>query len=420
MIDDQDCPFCGTDPEYFCVRHARPEPIDLSPETIEAMLSDDNGTPRTSEVSPEDMCSAGRCMLRRGEGRMFCSAHEAENRGLRSGEAPMSVLSDRLIASMAKGADEYPLPLRLVSRRGQTAIVHDENGVCVLDTTTPGKPCDFDCFVVDAVNCVPALAREVQWFRAQRRESAQPAPTECTSCHAALTKESGWRFEGGSVVCLDSAACVRRASPNASAVVWANEATPFDGPQAKALLDENERLRTALAATAAHLGIGFEPATDDAEMLYMVPEQTDNVLQALRRAATGVSPSSIPALDTSTWAVDYGALDPGIRNLVRWLVSNGFATTDSGDGISKRPATIDNPDGDACAESEPNVYMLVDLDKLVSEADRLLALLGNVSDLLPQIQASYDPLDKTGIIALHGIDDKSGQFTSPARKEKKT
>ena len=74
--------------------------------------------------------------------------------------------------------------------------------------------------------------------------------------------------------------------------MWADDATPFDGPQAKALLDENEELRTMLATTAKHLGIGFEPAADDLHMLRLVPEQTDNVLQALRRAATGTGPSS--------------------------------------------------------------------------------------------------------------------------------
>ena len=40
----------------------------------------------------------------------------------------------------------------------------------------------------------------------------------------------------------------------ARAVVWADEASPFDGPQVKALLDENERLRAELRllADSAH------------------------------------------------------------------------------------------------------------------------------------------------------------------------
>jgi hypothetical protein len=83
-------------------------------------------------------------------------------------EPPFVTLSDRLVASMAKFADDHALPLTLKSQKGQTAIVLDDNGICVLDTTTPDRPCDFDCMVVDAVNCVSGLAREVQWHRANR------------------------------------------------------------------------------------------------------------------------------------------------------------------------------------------------------------------------------------------------------------
>lgn len=84
----------------------------------------------------------------------------------------------------------------------------------------------------------------------------------------------------------------RLRSEAAQPVVWADDATPFDGAQAKALLIENECLRAALALTATHLGIGFEPAADDLDALMLVPEQTDNVLQALRRAATGAPRSA--------------------------------------------------------------------------------------------------------------------------------
>ena len=34
-------------------------------------------------------------------------------------------------------------------------------------------------------------------------------------------------------------------------------------------------------------------------------------------------------------ALDYNTLDPGIREVVRGLVSLGYDTTDSGDGVSK-------------------------------------------------------------------------------------
>ncbi len=52
-------------------------------------------------------------------------------------------------------------------------------------------------------------------------------------------------------------------------VVWADEASPFDGPQVKALLDENERLRARLAQTekvveaAREQADAFETADDD-------------------------------------------------------------------------------------------------------------------------------------------------------------
>jgi hypothetical protein len=132
----------------------------------------------------------------------YCGCHRAEQRRptATASEPPFVTLSDRLVASMAKFADDHALPLTLKSQKGQTAIVLDDNGICVLDTTTPDKPCDFDCMVVDAVNCVSGLAREVQWHRANRGgERAIPetspvgwcegshgcatAALACTNCH---------------------------------------------------------------------------------------------------------------------------------------------------------------------------------------------------------------------------------------------
>lgn len=114
--------------------------------------------------------------------------------------------------------------------------------------------------------------------------------------------------------------------------------------------------------------------------------------------------------------LDYDVLDPGIRKTVRFLRDNGFNTTDSGDGKTKQAKGY-------IGEPEPNVYMTCNpaaptarlpwLDygaHLILEADRLLELL--VAKFGPkirekvQIEASYSPIDKIGILALHGLSDK--------------
>lgn len=65
--------------------------------------------------------------------------------------------------------------------------------------------------------------------------------------------------------------------------------------------------------------------------------------------------------------MDYGQLDPGIRELVRDLRSRGFETTDSGDGVSK-------PASERVFEV-PHVACAVDPSSLLAEADRLIAAL---------------------------------------------
>lgn len=126
--------------------------------------------PKTCACGPNEGCSTPGC------GTLYVK-RGAETTPV---EPPFVTLSDRLVESMARFADEHALPLTLVSRRGQTAIIHDDNGCCVLDTTTPDKPCDFDCLVVDAINSVSGLAREVKWHRANRgRERATPVACVC-------------------------------------------------------------------------------------------------------------------------------------------------------------------------------------------------------------------------------------------------
>jgi len=62
-------------------------------------------------------------------------------------------------------------------------------------------------------------------------------------------------------------------------------------------------------------------------------------------------------------------LSPGIKDFVVWLNDNGFDTIDSGDGSN-------HEDGMECAVEFPMVAIQVmDKNKLISEADRLIELI---------------------------------------------
>ncbi len=93
--------------------------------------------------------------------------------------------------------------------------------------------------------------------------------------------------------------------------------------------------------------------------------------------------------------VDYEALDPGIRWLVRLLNKHGFETTDSGDGVTK------GEDG----EDEPHVYMLVeDPDDMIYESHRLMQLMDDhmkPANVPFRIQATYSPHDRLSILSVH-------------------
>lgn len=92
-----------------------------------------------------------------------------------------------------------------------------------------------------------------------------------------------------------------------------------------------------------------------------------------------------------TSAIDYDALDPGIRDLVRELVAHGFRTTDSGDGRSKP--------GDERALDVPHVFMTCEPHMLIAESHRLLAL---VEVRFPDavVEASYSPSDRVGVLSV--------------------
>lgn len=75
-------------------------------------------------------------------------------------------------------------------------------------------------------------------------------------------------------------------------------------------------------------------------------------------------------------------LDPGIEELVELLRSHGFETTDSGDGVSK-------PE-DARVFDVPHIFATVASKDMVSEADRLQALLES-EGYHWLVEATYSP-----------------------------
>jgi hypothetical protein len=106
--------------------------------------------------------------------------------------------------------------------------------------------------------------------------------------------------------------------------------------------------------------------------------------------------------------IDLNSLCPGIRRTVAWLQSEGFHTTDSGDGYSNAEME--------CALPHANVFMTCDPAKMVEEADRLHTLLAQKGieigplgpddeDQPPHIEASYDPSNKVAVLCLLHLDD---------------
>jgi hypothetical protein len=104
--------------------------------------------------------------------------------------------------------------------------------------------------------------------------------------------------------------------------------------------------------------------------------------------------------------IDYDLLDPGIREVVRWLRDNGFETTDSGDGKSK-PA-------DERVLDYPHVFMVTTQNSMRSTVLSLASMVVNDlgikpvpygADGGPWIQLSFDPVTRTAIIELSHLDD---------------
>lgn len=118
-------------------------------------------------------------------------------------------------------------------------------------------------------------------------------------------------------------------------------------------------------------------------------------------------------------------VDPGVRRLVTWLRENDFNTTDSGDGKTKFAQGFTEEDG-VCPY--PHVAIVVEKDKLVSEADRLADLLYEEHGVAvepmppegdpPRIDASYCPATETAMIMLlHVTDDMLDQPSDGLNEE---
>lgn len=108
---------------------------------------------------------------------------------------------------------------------------------------------------------------------------------------------------------------------------------------------------------------------------------------------------------------DPEALDPGIRQTVLWLRKIGFATTDSGDGVTK---------GDRGLEF-PHIAIRCESGSLIEDAWRLQGVLQDLgvdfdestedpetgqSFRTVSIEATYWPLDGVAIVMLTGFDDR--------------
>lgn len=107
--------------------------------------------------------------------------------------------------------------------------------------------------------------------------------------------------------------------------------------------------------------------------------------------------------------INYEELDPGIRQVVRLLRTNGFDTCDSGDGKAKVAAM-------ECALAFPHVAMKCGRASLIEEADRLYSLLRalNLRDFT--IQATYDPAPgMPSVLMVMDLDDQMLAAANPLR-----
>jgi hypothetical protein len=133
--------------------------------------------------------------------------------------------------------------------------------------------------------------------------------------------------------------------------------------------------------------------------------------------------------------IRYDLLDPGVREVVIFLVSRGFHTTDSGDGESKRAKGWTEEGG---LVPFPHVYMDVEPGQIDAESDRLVNSLfaagievasqteawaevieahGNKADgegkPRPYIEVTYDPISRRAVMGLFNV---TSDMMSAARR----
>jgi hypothetical protein len=98
---------------------------------------------------------------------------------------------------------------------------------------------------------------------------------------------------------------------------------------------------------------------------------------------------------------DYSELAPGIRETVRLLRSNGFETTDSGDGVANVESGIEG------AMDIPMVACATSPLTMAGDADRLWELVRPLCEGSPdvRVEASYSPNDGVALLLLLGFDD---------------
>lgn len=107
--------------------------------------------------------------------------------------------------------------------------------------------------------------------------------------------------------------------------------------------------------------------------------------------------------------LNYEELDPGIRELVRWLRSLGFDTCDSGDGESK-------PQERRFLDFQHVFIIVKEPQNLIEECLRLQTMLkrdhgielkpsGPDEEGNPEVGGSFDPANRLATIEVYHIED---------------
>lgn len=108
---------------------------------------------------------------------------------------------------------------------------------------------------------------------------------------------------------------------------------------------------------------------------------------------------------TNVKAIDYGTINPGVRELVRLLRDNGFDTYDSGDGTTREFE---------CDLGIPYVHIVADPLFITTDSNRLVFVLEQQGVVLTShnedgnaktVDAAYNPIDKTAVLTVWGVTD---------------